>query len=479
MLTYLLRRLTLAVPVLVLVSLLAFLLLRSMPGDPVDRWLSGGGAAMKGQPALLKAEKAKIRKQLGLDLPVFYCSVATLAHPDTLHRIVNPEYRIWLGRLVENSGNWEAVEAFGGAVLDYQNKIAADVPYHVSSRVSRWSTVSDLEELRMAIDSLISEDIDPELSFAKEEMAIRKNLEEMTEHAAVWKTWIPAVHFHGENQYHRWLFGDGNWLTGAGAVHSKGILRGDFGWSLRTRQPISERLGSRIGWSLLFSLLAIFIALGISLPLGTWMAARANRGFDRLTGLVVFALFSMPVFVAGVLLLMLFANPDVLNWFPVSFYDSSQLQNDASSLEHWSRLWPHLVLPLITYSYGAFAFLSRTVRASVMEVLPADFMRTARAKGLSESQVLFRHGLRNALLPVITILANVLPSALGGSVLIESIFSIPGMGLEVFQAVGFRDYPVVIAIVTLAGLFTIVGYLLSDLAYAWADPRIRINRSLA
>jgi len=133
---------------------------------------------------------------------------------------------------------------------------------------------------------------------------------------------------------------------------------------------------------------------------------------------------------------------------------------------------PYIILPLICYSYSSFAFLSRTMRVSMLDVVGQDYIRTARAKGLSENKVIWKHGFRNALLPIITVFANVFPAAIGGSVIIESIFSIPGMGSEAIYAIQLNNYPMIIAILTITGFLTLLGYLISDILYALVDPRI-------
>ena len=133
-----------------------------------------------------------------------------------------------------------------------------------------------------------------------------------------------------------------------------------------------------------------------------------------------------------------------------------------------------MVLPLIAYTYSSLAFLSRLMRVSMLETVHQDYIRTARAKGLSEYQVIYKHALRNALLPIITVFANVFPAAIGGSVILETIFTIPGMGLETYQAIQTQNYPVVIGVFTLTGLLTLIGYLVADVLYAYTDPRISL-----
>ena len=144
--------------------------------------------------------------------------------------------------------------------------------------------------------------------------------------------------------------------------------------------------------------------------------------------------------------------------------------------EYLLDLGHHVALPLIIWTYGSFSALSRYMRGSMLEVIRQDYIRTARAKGLSERVVTYKHALRNSLIPIITMLANLLPLAISGSIIIESIFSIPGMGQLSFNAVLFRDYPIIMAVTTISAMLTLSGILLSDLLYAVVDPRITLEK---
>jgi peptide/nickel transport system permease protein len=181
----------------------------------------------------------------------------------------------------------------------------------------------------------------------------------------------------------------------------------------------------------------------------------------------------MPSFFVGTLLLLQFANPDNLSWFPVSGIQDPTLFDPNWSL--WMKLkhrMPYLILPIITYTYGSFAFLSRIMRIGMIDVVSQDYIRTARAKGLGEGKVILKHALRNSLLPIITVFAAIFPMAIGGSIIIEVIFSIPGMGVEAYNGILNYDYPMIITVFTLAGFLTMVGYLVADILYAVVDPRI-------
>jgi peptide/nickel transport system permease protein len=236
-----------------------------------------------------------------------------------------------------------------------------------------------------------------------------------------------------------------------------GLARGDLGISLFSQRPIGELLLERIPATLLLTVAALGFALAIAVPLGVLAALRKNSAWD--TGAMGFALLgvSIPNFWLGPLLILVFSLG--LGWFPVSG-------------DEGAGAW---VLPALTLGTGLAAILSRMVRSSLLEVLQEDYMRTARAKGLSPSRVVWVHGLRNALLPVITLLGLQLGALLGGAVITETVFSWPGIGSLTIEAIQRRDYPLVQACVLLISLAYVLVNLCTDLVYAWIDPRIRLG----
>jgi peptide/nickel transport system permease protein len=171
---------------------------------------------------------------------------------------------------------------------------------------------------------------------------------------------------------------------------------------------------------------------------------------------------------------MYLASGEYLNLFPLGGIISDNVEDAGTLIKLRSVMW-HLVLPLIALTYGGFAFLSRYTRANMLEVINQQYIVTARAKGLSDAKVIFVHAFRNSMIPLVTLMASLLPSLIGGSVIVESIFSIPGMGRLGFEAIGTRDIPVIMAITSISALLTLIGILLSDLSYALVDPRIRLE----
>jgi len=249
------------------------------------------------------------------------------------------------------------------------------------------------------------------------------------------------------------------------------VLRLDFGYSVKHHRPVIELIKERLPVTLILNLMAFTIIYAVSVPAGVLMAVRHGRLFDRAGSLILMMLWSLPVMWVGQMLIGYFTGPAFKDWFPPAGLSSSFA--DQLPFFAWlsDSLW-HLALPVLCLSYGGFAYLANQVRSGMLDNLRMDYVRTARAKGLPETVVILRHVFRNSIIPLITITSTLLPAMFAGSVIIERIFSIPGMGLLAFEAVSNRDYNVVMAVATIAGVLNSIGLLLADIAYAIADPRI-------
>ena len=249
------------------------------------------------------------------------------------------------------------------------------------------------------------------------------------------------------------------------------MSRLDFGRSFSPdRRPVWDKIKERIGITLGLNLLSLLIILAVAVPLGVLAAYRAHSWFDKGTTLLVFFGFAMPSFWLALLLIMFFGV--YLDWLPLSGLTSLNF----SQLSWWGKLQDlgaHVTLPVLGAAFMGLAGMSRYMRGSMLEVIRQDYITTARAKGLPERTVIFKHALRNALLPVITMLGLSLPGLIGGSVIFETIFAIPGMGQLLWGAVMARDYPVVMGELVIVAFLTLLGNLLADVSYALVDPRIR------
>jgi len=255
------------------------------------------------------------------------------------------------------------------------------------------------------------------------------------------------------------------------AVWVKKLAMLDFGRSFAPdNRPVVDKIKERIPITLSLNIISLIIEFGVAIPIGILAAIRRDTLFDKGMTVFVFIGFAVPTFWLALLCMYLFGVK--LGWLPISGLHS--MGSESFTIFHWFLdLLKHLVLPVSVAAFGSMAGLSRYMRSTMLEVIHQDYITTARAKGLPERTVILRHAMRNALLPVITLLGLSVPGLIGGSVIFETIFAIPGMGQLFYGGVMARDYPLVMGILVIGAGLTLVGNLLADVGYAMADPRIR------
>ncbi len=254
-----------------------------------------------------------------------------------------------------------------------------------------------------------------------------------------------------------------NWL--------KRIVVFDFGRSYVDNRLVSEKIAERVPVTLLINISSMILILAIGIPLGVLSAVRRGSFLDKSTTVAAFIGFSIPEFWLALLLMSLFAIG--LGWLPISGLKSLDFEYYSLGAKIWD-VARHLILPVSIASVGSLAGISRYMRTSMVGAMRQDYIRTARAKGLKESQVIYKHALKNAALPVITILGLSIPGLIGGSVIFESIFAIPGMGRLFYESAMARDYPTIMGILAIGAILTLLGNLFADIAYSYADPRISV-----
>jgi peptide/nickel transport system permease protein len=283
-------------------------------------------------------------------------------------------------------------------------------------------------------------------------------------------------------QYLIWLVGN-DWMQvdangdgipdGYGA--RQGILRGDFGLSFRTRQPVLLEIGLRVPNTIYLMVITMLVALMIAIPIGILSAVRQYSAFDIIVTTFSFAGQAIPEFWLGLLLILIFyawlENP--LTGGPL-LPSGGMTSVNIIGFSLGDRI-VHLILPVATGALGWIAWYSRFLRSSMLDVIHQDYLRTARAKGLPERVVIYKHALRNAIIPLITLLAIDLPYIFTGAVFVEMLFSWPGMGRLYYQAALQRDYPLLMAVLIISAAFIILSNLLADILYAYLDPRVRYS----
>jgi peptide/nickel transport system permease protein len=250
------------------------------------------------------------------------------------------------------------------------------------------------------------------------------------------------------------------------------FLRFDFGRSFVDGREVTDKILERIPVTLLINVLSLIIIFLLAVPIGVMSAVRQYSMFDKVSTVFVFVGYSTPSFWLALLLMILFGV--YMGLLPISGIQSVDTSG-MSALERVLDVARHLILPVGVSAFGGIAGMSRYSRSSMLEVIRQDYIRTARAKGLNERKVIMGHAFKNALMPIVTILGLMVPALIGGAVIFETIFAIPGMGKLFIDSTYSRDYPTVMGILVIGAGLTLIGNLLADIAYAAVDPRIRVK----
>lgn len=251
----------------------------------------------------------------------------------------------------------------------------------------------------------------------------------------------------------------------------KNLAKLDFGESFTYEEPVTDVIMSKFPVSLQFGVISIFLSYLICIPLGLIKAVKNGTKWDLISSFILFVMYSVPGFMLGILLIVFFAGGNFLEWFPVGDLYSDLYED----LTLWGKIQDrvhHFILPLISYMIGSFTVLTMLMKNSLLDEISKDYIRTARAKGVSEKMIYLRHGLRNALIPIVTGLGGFLTIFFAGSLLIEMIFNLDGIGLMSYQAVLERDYNLIMGSVFIQSVLMLIGNLISDIAYTVVDPRI-------
>ncbi|MCB9557626.1 MAG: ABC transporter permease [Deltaproteobacteria bacterium] len=499
LLRLLIRRLLLACVSLTGIGLLSFALIHLTPGE----------ASLGADSELSAGQIAQRRRLYFLDLPVFYNSrpqgaeqraarVLHLAHRET------PEAR----RAVSACGTVCLPELFRAAQRDPAMRWALEQlkPTDVATSAEQWADrlvgrlspaqisqsveralldpqrLAEIERLGSAalpalIDALLRAHGPVRVRISQLASRLSGFTQPLRGDAADrrrlanWRAWW----FQHQRDYQRFPV-DSPWLlrvseTRFGKWIAR-LIRWDFGFSLRDGRPVTEKIGQALPVTLLLAGLALIVAFGLGVPLGLVAAQREGRWADRLLSGGSLLLYALPTFWVAMLLVQLFGGLGLLDWLPISGLVSDDLAATASFWQRFLDRLLHLILPVFCMSYALLAAVLRYQRQAVLEVRSALYVRAARARGLSERRVVWGHLLRNALLPTITLFGLYLPYLVGGSVVVERIFNIPGMGLLTFESMLARDYPVLMGLILISAVVVVVGMLIADLLYALADPRV-------
>lgn len=473
--TYFSRRLISLVSICLLLIACTFLLTRSVPGDALDQMLMRSeGVSVSSTD--YQNRKEKLADRLGLDKPLFYFSVSTLAEANAYRYFNNSQEKNAFYQLLNNYGDYKSVFNYYDAIKNVETGLTL-IKDQNEFRTGINAALIQLRALKIETNQsnihqqlqLMSDDLKKISTLSAWPVYLSNKFSLLQQNKKGWKKYVPVINFYSNNQFHSWFFGDEN---------NRGVVSGNLGASYYTGKPVATILKERTGWSLLLALTSVLFAYTTSIPLAAWLVYKNKKRLNSFFDLLVSVFYATPVYLLGVALLFMLSNPDVLNVLPSSGVKPLGGFLPGTSLaERIGITFLHLLIPFICYTYATFAFLLRTTKSLLEEQMKAGYVKTAYAKGLHPRTIIFKHALKNAVLPLAAVFTNVFPAILGGSVIIETLFSIPGIGLEIFNAAVSRNYPVIAAVFMLTGILTLIGFILSDFITSRLDPRISFHKN--
>jgi peptide/nickel transport system permease protein len=493
--TYILKRLLLMIPTLFGITLIVWIVVTSAPGDPGQSQV----AEARGQKTGMTSESRRIfRAQFNLDKPLFWNDYVDLGPEEILDTLrtandpdLTPKERRKARETLDDWGNFAVPGLVAALDLVKTPWEEAIVLERLPVNAKRVATPSVGQKLTEA-DKQLNRDILTETREIEDHLTLSINPltldawkraggapaggvppdvhAEMDRVAAGWKAWLQA-------HKSRWEWSASEKLKirlfdTKFAKYWANLAKGDLGISNVHREPVLDLIISRLPISITLSVTSLLLAYLISIPLGVWSAVRHGTHLERGSSTALFMLYSLPSFFVASLLLRYLGIGRPFRWIPVQGFESPDTFH-MTTTQHVLDVLHHVLAPIFCLTYASFAALSRYAKSGLLNVIRSDYVRTARAKGVAESKVILKHALRNGIIPIVTLLGSTLPVIVGGSIVIESVFSIPGIGYLLWDSILQRDYNVVIGESVIVAVLTMVGILISDLTYAVVDPRIR------
>ncbi len=495
MLQYALKRILWMFPTFFMISMVVFVLINLAPGNP------GAAGAADQQTGSATQSEAVIffKRQFDLDKPILVNTRFALTTEDVRELVVTAQALEGTPTPAEVIAAKDALEDYGNYLVRHLVVLLAEDPSPevrrlaaaylttaaalplVSERIGDPTAARDENRARGAFNETIrtwrcdplptetpagaSEGTRPRGQGA--DPACQSDV--TTKWQAWWQAERERYEYTGAEKVHAFFF-DTRF-----ANYWWKLLHLDLGVSPNNRIPVLDTLTDKLKYSVSLSLTAVLLAYLIAVPLGVYSAVRSGSRSDTLLTVGLFVLYSLPTFFTGTVLLKLLADGHPFEWFPVGGFQSDDDKLPVTTLGQIADVAWHLALPIATSTSVALAALSRYARTGVIDVIRADYIRTARAKGLEEPVVIVKHAVRNGMIPILTLLGGILPVLVSGSVVIEVVFTIPGMGSYLVDSINLRDYNAVMAVLLASAVLTLVGILISDLSYALVDPRINLD----
>ena len=466
MLQYTLKRLLLTVPTFFFISLLLFLVLNIAPGRP---GAMGGGQQGETQNQEQKESYRIFKEQFNLDKPIMLNTRFALSQNEVRDLLVSAYNMNGDATAAERIQAQDNLEDYGNYLVRHLVPLLDD-PEPAVQRAAA-NTLTAASQLRFVSERRgdVKAARQANQNISKRNTAVKQwRWDEDTPAAdqtviiGQWRDWFAqheAEYTYTTSEKVTAFFFDTRF-----AKYWSNLVHLDFGVSTADRRPVFDTVLSKLKYSLSLTFTSVLLAYAI----------RQGTKVDAVVTIVLFVLYSLPTFFTGTVLLRLLTEGEPVAWFPTGDFQTMTSDPMTTWASLKDILW-HLVLPIATYTSVSLATLSRYARAGVIEVIRADYIRTARAKGLSEPVVIIKHAVRNGMIPILTLLGGLLPALVAGSVVIEVVFNIPGMGQYIYQAINLRDYNAVMAVLLTSSFLALIGILISDLSYALVDPRISFD----
>lgn len=455
MLAYFFKRILLIIPSIILIGAFTFFLFHASPTDPIESLLRVEGFE-KGvlSDDQYRSQYRRLAADLKLDKPKFYFGIVPSYYPDTLYAIVDKQERRRLVALLEHHNDWNTVSSFfnsGKRILsNLENK-------NSTRRINEVLYVEHPVDFKSKLEISINDSITiEESSFYDKAYTLKE------EHKSFFAS--PKFLWYGsQNQFHSWL---NNFFTGS------------LGRSVIDGRPVWDKISKALIWTMFLVLVALGLAVVISIPIGVWSARSLESKLSKVSRNFFYFIYAMPLFWFATLMVVFFTTSQYGDWtniFPG--VGISAFSKDSSTIGKITANATQLILPIFCMALHSVAFLSSIVRNSVLAESKKAYKTTAHLKGLTKKDTFWKHLFPNSLLPLVTIIVGAIPASLSGSLVIEVIFNIPGVGRLLFDSIFGNDWYVIFSIVMIVGLVTIISYLIGDLLYSFLNPKIRFGQT--
>ncbi len=456
MLRYVVRRILLIVPTVFVILIFTFWLQSLAPGDQIVAQLSiEGESSQVGRADYLDSYR-RLQEKRGLDLPSFYFGVRPSYFPDTLYKIIPKQKKVLLTSMLRQTKEWENVSQFDRSLkaLLLQLKDQSDNSKKVRIELSKIEQSKSLSDLKVRCVNL--KKILRDSNYNNEELSqFLVQVDQLKTNTSF--SW-PVLKWYGyNNQFNKWL----------GRLFSK-----TDNISLQDGASVYDKIWRALKWTISMSLVTLLLVAILSLVLGYFKAYYRNRWFDNVSSTVLYILLAVPTFWLASLMVVFFTTPEYGAWTDI--FPSIGIKPSFVAQSFLTELMENvgqLILPIICMTVLSMSYLTIQLRSDIIDTLSSPYVMMARAKGLGERQVLRRHALPNALIPYVTILSGSIPAIFTGSVIIEVIFNIPGVGRLLLSAVQEADWPIVFTIVIIISITTMLGYLIGDILLVKLFPK--------